>query len=67
MMRETDLYAYSLRNLEPGWSWHVYDVEGLVVASGVASTQADATAAVTRFMARREFAPPPPQYLRPTG
>lgn len=62
-MRSADLYAYSLRSLETGWSWHVYDEEGTVVASGVAHSQNDATVAVTRVIARPgEFVDPAKGY-----
>jgi len=45
-----DLYAYTLRNQEPGWSWHVYDFEGHVVASGLEKSQQAAGEAIGQFI-----------------
>lgn len=67
MMRDDDLYAYSLCSLERGWSWRVYDAEGAIVAAGLSPSQVDATAEVTRVMARRAVAPEPAQRWRSTG
>ena len=45
-----DLYAYTLRNLEPGWAWHVYDFDGLPVASGLENSQGAAAEAIHRII-----------------
>jgi len=52
-----DLYAYTLRNQEPGWAWHVYDVEGEIVASGLAASQDAAADAIARVMNYPELKP----------
>ena len=33
-MPEPQSYAYSLSQIEDGWSWNIYDVDGEVVARG---------------------------------
>ncbi len=45
-----DLYAYTLRNQEPGWAWHIYDVDGDIVASGLATSQHAAAEAIRRII-----------------
>lgn len=45
-MREDRAWAYSLRQAEDGWRWCVYDEEGVTIANGAHSSQADAQAAV---------------------
>jgi hypothetical protein len=47
---DQDLYAYTLRNQEPGWAWHVYDFDGLLVASGLENSQDAAAAAIHRVI-----------------
>lgn len=45
-MRDNRALAYSLRQVEDGWRWSVYDEEGITVADGAHPSQADAQAAV---------------------
>jgi hypothetical protein len=45
-----ELYAYTLRNQEPGWAWHIYDVDGDVVASGLEQSQTAAAQAVQKVI-----------------
>ncbi len=37
--------AYAIDPADHGWRWRVFDVEGELVAGGIASNQADARAA----------------------
>jgi hypothetical protein len=45
-MRESRSFAYSLSQAEDGWRWRVFDEDGVTVADGSHSSQADAQAAV---------------------
>ena len=49
-MPENSTFAYTLRQLENGWRWSVYDENGDVVADGAQSSRAAAQAAVERTM-----------------
>jgi hypothetical protein len=42
----TTLLAFTLRELETGWSWRVFDIGGELVAAGHAPTKASARDAV---------------------
>ncbi len=48
-MQETPL-AYSLRQVEDGWRWSVYDEEGVRVAAGADVCRQRAKAAVERTL-----------------
>lgn len=50
MTLQDDLYAYTLRSLEAGCAWRIYDVEGVVVASGLERSQKDALAVVSQLI-----------------
>jgi hypothetical protein len=56
-MHEPRSFAYSLSQREDGWSWSVYDENGVTVAGGAHETRAAAQAAVERTLER---APPEP-------
>lgn len=55
-MSEQRSFAYSLSQGEQGWSWSVYDEEGITVARGADASRAAAQAAVERTLKR------PPAY-----
>lgn len=55
-MPEQRSFAYSLSQGEQGWSWSVYDEEGVTVARGADASRAAAQAAVERTLKR------PPAY-----
>lgn len=57
-MREPRSFAYSLSQREDGWSWSVYDEDGVTVADGAHESRADAQAAVERML-RRQLQDPP--------
>jgi len=52
-MHEPRSFAYSLSQREDGWSWSVYDEDGITVARGADLTQAAAQAAVNRMLKMR--------------
>lgn len=39
-------FAYSLSHEELGWTWRVFDEDGVMVATGAQSSQSDAQAAI---------------------
>lgn len=39
-------FAYSLSHEELGWTWRVFDEDGVTVATGAQASQSDAQAAV---------------------
>jgi hypothetical protein len=45
-MREPRSFAYSLSQVEDGWSWSVYDEDGITVARGAHADRDAAQAAV---------------------
>jgi hypothetical protein len=45
-MHEQSPFAYSLRQVENGWLWSVYDEEGVTVADGADASRDAAQAAV---------------------
>jgi hypothetical protein len=49
-MHENRSFAYSLRQVEDGWSWSVYDEEGVTVARGADASRSAAQAAVDRTL-----------------
>ncbi len=49
-MHENRSFAYSLRQVEDGWSWSVYDEEGVTVARGADPSRSAAQAAVDRTL-----------------
>jgi len=51
-MHEPRSFAYSLCQCEDGWSWSVYDEDGVTVADGAHESRADAQAAVERTLRR---------------
>ncbi|HEY8614658.1 hypothetical protein [Phenylobacterium sp.] len=51
-MQEPRSFAYSLSQGEKGWSWSVYDEEGVTVARGADASRAAAQAAVERTLRR---------------
>jgi hypothetical protein len=52
-MHEPRSFAYSLSQREDGWTWSVYDEDGITVARGADLTQAAAQAAVYRMLELR--------------
>jgi hypothetical protein len=48
-MHETSL-AYSMRQVEDGWRWSVYDEDGVRVAAGADTCRGRAQAAVERMV-----------------
>jgi hypothetical protein len=45
-MREQRSFAYSLKQMEGGWRWSVYDEDGVTVAGGADASRDGAQAAV---------------------
>lgn len=56
----TALLAFTLRELETGWSWRVFDIRGHLVAAGQAPTKGAAREAVAAAYAAND-APAPSQ------
>jgi hypothetical protein len=54
-----EAFAYSLNQVDGGWAWRVYDVEGLQVASGRAQSQGEAETAVGDVLASAPRHPEP--------
>jgi hypothetical protein len=54
----TTLLAFTLRELETGWSWRVFDICGELVAAGQAATKAGARDAVADAYAANGAAVP---------
>lgn len=52
-MHEPRSFAYSLSQLEDGWSWSVYDEDGVTVADGEHASRDAAQAAVDRLLKSR--------------
>jgi hypothetical protein len=57
-MHEPRSFAYSLSQREDGWSWSVYDENGVTVAGGAHESRAAAEAAVERMLERAPREPP---------
>jgi hypothetical protein len=57
-MHETRSFAYSLSQREDGWSWSVYDEDGVTVAGGAHPNRSAAEEAVERTLT---LGPPSPQ------
>jgi hypothetical protein len=55
-MQEPRSFAYSLSQGQNGWSWSIYDEEGVTVARGDDASRAAAKAAVDRTLRQ------PPRY-----
>lgn len=51
-MQEPRSFAYSLSQGEQGWSWSVYDEEGVTVARGAHASRDAAQRAVERTLKR---------------
>ena len=51
-MPDTRSFAYSLSQIEDGWTWSVYDEDGITVARGADRNQAAARRAVERALRR---------------
>ena len=51
-MQELRSFAYSLSQGENGWTWSIYDEDGLTVARGADPSRAAAQAAVERRLRR---------------
>lgn len=49
-MREARSFAYSLSQREDGWTWRVYDEDGVTVADGAHADREAAQAAVNRML-----------------
>lgn len=49
-MSEPSSFAYSLSQVETGWRWSVYDVDGTTVANGAHDSRDAAEAAVARTL-----------------
>lgn len=49
-MHEVRSFAYSLSQREDGWSWSVYDEDGITVARGADPSRAVAEQAVERTL-----------------
>ena len=52
-MQNAPSLAYSLSQCEDGWTWFVYDEDGVTVADGADNSRAAAEAAVRLAMQRR--------------
>ncbi|MDB5445783.1 MAG: hypothetical protein JWQ97_1100 [Phenylobacterium sp.] len=51
-MQNMPSFAYSLSQVEDGWRWRVYDVDGVTVAGGADASRAAAQAAVELALRR---------------
>ena len=49
-MREEPSFAYSLSQVEGGWRWTVYDLDGVTVAGGAHASRDAAEAAVEQTL-----------------
>lgn len=56
----TTLLAFTLRELEMGWSWRVFDIGGQIVATGRAPTKDAAREAVAAAYAANDAPQPSP-------
>lgn len=50
------MLAYAIDAADTGWRWRVFDVEGELIATGMAASQADAEAAVLAAFDSRRYA-----------
>lgn len=50
------MLAYAIDPADTGWRWRVFDVEGEMIAVGVAASQADAEAAILSAFDSRRYA-----------
>lgn len=50
------MLAYAIDPADTGWRWRVFDVEGELIAKGVAASQAEAEAAAVGSFERLPFA-----------
>ena len=50
------MLAYAIDAADTGWRWRVFDVEGELIATGMAASQADAEAAVLSAFDTRRYA-----------
>ena len=51
-----EVFAFSIQAKDAGWTWQVYDLEGVVVAEGYSSTKVEAHAAVGRVYGHKPAA-----------
>ena len=56
-MQESRSFAYSMSQREDGWSWSVYDEDGVTVARGAVPSRSAAEAAVERTLGAAAAAP----------
>jgi hypothetical protein len=54
-MHEARSFAYSLSQAENGWTWSVYDEDGIIVAGGAHPSRDAAQAAVERTLQAPEL------------
>jgi len=50
MLQQSSSLAYSLNQMETGWRWSVYDVDGVTVADGADISRDAALAAVQQSL-----------------
>jgi hypothetical protein len=50
MLQQSSALAYSLNQMESGWSWSVYDEDGVTVADGADVSRDAALAAVQQSL-----------------
>ncbi len=50
------MLAYAIDPADAGWRWRVFDVEGELIAKGVAASQAEAEAAAVGAFDTRSYA-----------
>jgi len=50
MLQQSSSLAYSLNQMESGWSWSVYDEDGVTVADGADVSRDAALAAVQQSL-----------------
>jgi hypothetical protein len=55
------LFAYTLSQVDEGWSWSLWDEDGAVVAAGVAPDQPSAERGLSAALAQTRSATPPRQ------
>lgn len=49
-------FAYTLKQVEEGWRWSVYDEDGVTVANGADQSRDRAQAAVNMMLSQRPWA-----------
>ena len=59
MLQQSSSLAYSLNQMESGWRWSVYDMDGVTVADGADVSRDAALKAVQQSLR----APPEPRML----